>query len=79
MLVKSLRQITRKASCKMKKHQDNSSGKLRSVQAVMSETNLSRSIVMQLAEEAGAIIRYNTRGIRIDIEQFYSHLRKGKQ
>ena len=43
----------------------------------MAETNLNRYMVMRLAEEAGAVVRFSKRGIRIDAEQFYTYLRKG--
>ena len=61
----------------MRKLQENPNAKLRSVQGIMAETNLSRYQVMQIAEEAGAVVRFGSRGIRIDSERFYAHLRKG--
>lgn len=60
----------------MRKLQENPDAKLRSVQGIMAETNLSRYHVMQIAEEAGAVIRFGKHGVRIDAEAFYGHLRK---
>lgn len=60
----------------MNKLQENKNAKLRSVQGIMEETNMRRSTVMQIATEAGAIIRFGSRGIRIDAELFFSYLRK---
>lgn len=60
----------------MRKIVENPSGKLRTVQGVMAETNLSRSTVMQIAEAAGAVVRFGSRVVRIDIECFYAHLRR---
>lgn len=60
----------------MNKLKENSNGKLRSVQGLMEETNMRRAIVMQIAAEAGAIIRFGKRGIRIDTEKFFAYLRK---
>ena len=61
----------------MRKLQENPNAKLRSVQGLMAETNLSRYHIMQIAEEAGAIVRFGKHGVRIDAEMFYAHLRKG--
>ena len=61
----------------MRKLQENPNAKLRSVQGMMAETNLSRYMVMQVAEEAGAVIRFSKHGVRIDAERFYERLRKG--
>lgn len=55
----------------MNKLQENKNAKLRSVQGIMEETNMRRSTVMQIATEAGAIIRFGSRGIRIDAELFF--------
>lgn len=62
----------------MNKLIENKNAKLRSVQGIMEETNLRRSTVMQIAEEAKALIRFGSRGIRIDAERFYAHLRRGE-
>lgn len=61
----------------MRKLLENPDAKLRSVQGIMAETNLSRYHVMQIAEAAGAVIRFGKHGVRIDAEIFYAHLRKG--
>ena len=61
----------------MRKLQENSSAKLRSIQGMMAETNLSRYMVMQVAQAANAVIRFSKHSIRIDVERFYAHLRKG--
>lgn len=55
----------------MNRLQENKNAKLRSVQGIMEETNMRRSTVMQIATEAGAIIRFGSRGIRIDAENTY--------
>lgn len=34
-------------------------------------------MVMQIAEAAGAVVRFSKHGVRIDAERFYEHLRKG--
>lgn len=60
----------------MNKLQENKNAKLRSVQGIMEETNMRRTTVMQIAEEAGAVVRFGARGIRIDVERFYAYLRK---
>lgn len=60
----------------MRKLQENPNAKLRSVQGIMAETNLSRYQVMQIAEDAGAVVRFGSRGIRIEAERFYTYLRK---
>lgn len=60
----------------MNKLQENKNAKLRSVKGIMEETNMRRATVMQIAEEAGAVVRFGSRGIRIDTELFYAHLRK---
>lgn len=60
----------------MHKLKENKHAKLRSVQGLMEETNMRRATVMQIAEEAGAVVRFGSRGIRIDAELFYAHLRK---
>lgn len=60
----------------MNRLQENKNAKLRSVKGIMEETNMRRSTVMQIAKEAGAIIRFGSRGIRIDAELFFAHLRK---
>lgn len=51
--------------------------KYRTVTGIMSETNLSRSSVIAIAQEAGAIIRFGKRGVRINAEAFFSWLTKG--
>lgn len=56
----------------MKKLIENPDGKFRSVQGVMAETNLSRTSLMQAAKEAGALIRFGTRGLRINVEKLYA-------
>lgn len=61
----------------MRKLQENPNAKLRSVQGLMAETNLSRYHIMQIAEEASAVVRFGKHGVRIDAERFYEHLRKG--
>lgn len=60
----------------MRKLQENKDAKFRSVQGVMADTNLSRYHVMQAAEEAKAVIRFGKRGIRVDTDLFFAHLRK---
>lgn len=60
----------------MNKLQENKNAKLRSVKGIMEETNMRRTTVMQIAEEAGAVVRFGSRGIRIDAELFYAYLRK---
>lgn len=57
----------------MKKLIENPKAKFRSVQGVMAETNLSRASLMQAAKEAGAVIRYGTRGLRINVEKLYAY------
>lgn len=61
----------------MKKLQENTAAKFRSVKGVMADTNMSRNVIMQIAADAEAIVRYGKRGIRIDIERFYWFLRNG--
>ena len=61
----------------MNKLQEKTDAKLRSVQGIMAETNMCRNTVMQIAMDADAVIRFGARGIRIDAERFYEHLRKG--
>ena len=60
----------------LKKLQENPNARLRSVQGIMQETNLSRYMVMQVAEAASAVIRFGKRGVRIDSERFYGYLRR---
>ena len=60
----------------MRKLQENPNAKLRSVQGLMAETNLSRYHIMQIAGEAGAVVRFGKHGVRIDAELFYAYLRK---
>lgn len=60
----------------MNKLQENKDAKFRSVKGIMQETNMCRGTVMQVAKEAGAIIRFCSRGIRIDTDLFFAHLRK---
>lgn len=60
----------------MNKLQENKDAKLRSVQGMMEETNMRRCTVMQIAQAADALIRFGSRGIRIDAERFYAYLRK---
>ena len=60
----------------MRKLKENPKAKLRSVQGMMSETNMSRYVIMKIAEEAGAVVRFSKHGIRIDAERFYEYLRK---
>ncbi len=50
--------------------QENPHGVLRTVKGVMETYNLSRRVVMQTAEEAGAIVRLHQRVVRIDIAKF---------
>ena len=59
----------------MNKLQENANAVFRTIQGIKAETNLSRKLIMQIAEEAGAIVRYG-RVIRIDAERFYEYLRK---
>ena len=61
----------------MNKQQENKKALLRTVPGIMEETNLCRNSVMQVAEDAKAIVRFGKRGVRIDAERFYAHLRKG--
>lgn len=61
----------------MNKLQENPKALLRTVSGIMEETNLCRNSVMQIAEEAKAIVRFGKRGIRIDAGRFYEHLRRG--
>lgn len=61
----------------MRKIFENPDGKLRTVQGVMAETNLSRNTVMRIAEKANAVVRFGSRVVRIDIDCFYAYLRKG--
>lgn len=61
----------------MNRLQENPNALLRTVSGIMEETNLCRNSVMQIAEEAKAVVRFGKRGIRIDAERFYEHLRKG--
>lgn len=60
---------------KMRKLQENPNAKLRSVQGLMAETNLSRYHIMQIAEEAAAVVRFEKHGVRIDAERFWKYLR----
>lgn len=62
----------------MRKLQENPNAKLRSVQGMMAETNLSRFHLMQIAEAAGAVVRYGTKGIRINQQVFFSYLERGQ-
>ena len=62
----------------MRKLNENPNAKLRSVQGMMAETNMSRVIVMKIAEEADAVVRFSKHGVRIDVERFYAHLYKGE-
>lgn len=59
----------------MRKLQENPNARLRSVQGMMTETNLSRYHVMQIAEQAGAIVRFGKHGVRIEKEIFFAHLK----
>ena len=61
----------------MNKLNERRDAKYRSVTGIMEEVNLSRSSVMAIAQEAGAIIRFGKRGVRIDAEAFFSWLTKG--
>lgn len=61
----------------MKKLQENPDARFRSVKGMMSEMNMNRNSVMQIATEAEAVVRYGKRGIRIDAERVYAHLQKG--
>lgn len=63
----------------MRKLKENPDAKLRSVQGMMADTNLSRVFVMKIAEEAGAVVRYSKHGVRIDAERFYEYLHKEAQ
>ena len=60
----------------MRKLQENPNAKLRSVQGVMADANLSRYHVMKIAEAAAAVVRFGKRGVRIDVDRFYEFLRK---
>lgn len=60
----------------MNKLQENKNAKLRSVKGIMEETNMRRATVMHIAKEAGAVVRFGARGIRINAELFYAYLRK---
>ena len=60
----------------MRKLNENKYGKLRSVQGIMSETNLSRYHVMQIAEKARAIVRFGKNGVRIFADRFYDYLQE---
>ena len=62
----------------MRKLKENPDAKLRTVQGMMAETNLSRYLLMRTAEEAGAVIRISQRGIRIDSDRFYAWLQEKK-
>lgn len=61
----------------MRKLQENPNARLRSVQGMMAETNLSRYHVMKIAENAGAVVRFGKQGVRIEKETFFSYLKKG--
>lgn len=60
----------------VRKLNENPNAKLRSVQGMMAETNLSRYMVMLIAKEANAVVRFSKHGVRIDAERFYEHLHK---
>lgn len=60
----------------MRALKENPNAKLRSVQGIMAETNMSRITVMKIAEEAHAVIRFCKHGVRIDAERFYKYLYK---
>ncbi len=62
----------------MRMLQENPNATLRSVKGMMAETNLSRFHLMQIAESAGAVVRYGTKGIRINQEVFFSYLERGQ-
>lgn len=59
----------------MRKLQENHNARLISVQGMMAETNLSRYFVMRIAEQAGAIMRFGERGVRIEKETFFAYLK----
>lgn len=61
----------------MRKLNERRSAKYRTVTGIMEETNLSRSSVMAIAQEAEAIIRFGKRGVRIDAEAFFSLFARG--
>lgn len=61
----------------MNKKKENKKALLRTVSGMMEETNLCRNSLMQVAENAEAIVRFGKRGIRIDSDRFYDFLRKG--
>lgn len=63
----------------MNKLNERRNAKYRSVTGIMEEVNLSRSSVMAIAKEAGAIIRFGKRGVRIDAEAFFSWLARGAE
>ena len=67
--------IRRTGGIAMNRLQENTNAAFRTIQGIKAETNLSRKLIMQIAKEAGAIVRYG-RVIRIDAERFYVHLRK---
>ena len=54
----------------MNKLQENANATLRTVQGIRAETNLSRKLILQIAQEADALVRYG-RVIRIDAARFY--------
>lgn len=62
----------------MRKLKENPDAKLRTVQGMMAETNLSRYLLMRIADEAEAVIRISQRGIRIDVDRFYAYLETKK-
>lgn len=60
----------------MNKLQENANATLRTVQGIRAETNLSRKLILQIAQEADALVRYG-RVIRIDAARFFEYLRRG--
>lgn len=57
----------------MNKPERNDNGRYLTVPQIMSKTNLSRGLVIRLAEEAGAVIRIG-RAVRINAEKFYKYV-----
>ena len=60
----------------MNKKKENKNATLRTVHGIMEETNMCRNSVMRTAEEAGAVVRFGKRGVRIDSERFFEYLYK---
>lgn len=58
----------------MKALKKNPGGKLRTVQSVMADVNMSRNTAMKIAEDAHAVFRYGAKIVRIDFEKFMQFL-----